>query len=241
MLSNQRVFNSYIDGFNLYKGALQNRPDLKWLDLIDLSKNYRPGWQLNRVYYFTAPIRPLFQGDEGPQRQATYLRVLRNQGIEIVYGHFRRDERWMRAASNRRLDFTAPAMPSQVGLTQRALNRAWKDSDGGGLKTKVFKLEEKGSDVNLASFLLRDVYALGLSGALVITGDSDLATPITLAKDQGADIRVVVPRRGQVSSKLRAAASSLIELHPNDLSNLQLEDVFITPKGGNIVRPNKWK
>ena len=26
-------FNAYIDGFNLYKGALQKRPELKWLDL----------------------------------------------------------------------------------------------------------------------------------------------------------------------------------------------------------------
>ena len=36
------IFNAYIDGFNLYMGALKGRPELKWLDLVAFAKPLDP-------------------------------------------------------------------------------------------------------------------------------------------------------------------------------------------------------
>ena len=43
---------------------------------------------------------------------------------------------------------------------------------------KVVKNEEKGSDVNLATWLLIDAFDKAFDAAVVITNDSDLAEPI---------------------------------------------------------------
>jgi hypothetical protein len=66
--------NVYIDGFNFYYGALKNRPDLKWLNLESYARTLLlSGHRLNRVRYFTAPVKPLPTDPEQPVRQAAYL------------------------------------------------------------------------------------------------------------------------------------------------------------------------
>ena len=46
----------------------------------------------------------------------------------------------------------------------------------------VWKTEEKGLDVNIASYLLVDGFKDDYEVAVVISGDSDLTTPIALAR-----------------------------------------------------------
>ena len=57
------TFNAYIDGFNLYKGSLERRPESKWLDIVSLCKSLEPDATLDTVYYFTAPVKSRFVGD----------------------------------------------------------------------------------------------------------------------------------------------------------------------------------
>jgi len=52
------------------------------------------------------------------------------------------------------------------------------------LKTILHKTEEKGSDVNLGAHLLMDGFLIRYDAAIVITGDSDLVTPIRMARAQ---------------------------------------------------------
>jgi hypothetical protein len=66
----------YVDGFNLYYGALKNRPSLKWLDLEALGRALAPGQHIVQVRYFTAWISGKVD-PSGPLRQQTYLRALR--------------------------------------------------------------------------------------------------------------------------------------------------------------------
>jgi hypothetical protein len=47
---------------------------------------------------------------------------------------------------------------------------------------KVVKIEEKGSDVNLATWLLIDAFDRAFDAAVVITNDSDLAEPIRMVR-----------------------------------------------------------
>ena len=49
--------NVYIDGFNLYYGAVKGTPH-KWLDLAALCTRLFPRNQINRIRYFTAIVIP---------------------------------------------------------------------------------------------------------------------------------------------------------------------------------------
>ena len=48
----------------------------------------------------------------------------------------------------------------------------------------VDKTEEKGSDVNLASHLVRDAYQQAFQVAVLITNDSDLAEPVRIVRQE---------------------------------------------------------
>ena len=79
----------YTDGFNLYYGmhTAFGRQYL-WLDLETLAQRLiRPGQALDRVVYFTAPVRQL---TDGRHRQDTYLQGLavRSTRLNIVEGPF---------------------------------------------------------------------------------------------------------------------------------------------------------
>lgn len=212
---------------------------MKWLNLQSFCQSLRPELRLQRIYYFTARVKQLYPEDQSPNRQHTYLRVLENQGIEVVHGKFRKDESWKHLASVRRDEIIEPVLGSYLGVVQRALNKCSEEAKPLVPMARVIKMEEKGSDVNLASFLLRDSFR-GLRNALVISGDSDLVTPIAFAREFGTDVRVAVPNADIKCSALRNASSSLIQLRASDLISFQLPRVFTTNSGGIISKPKEW-
>lgn len=77
----------YIDGFNLYYGAVKDGPH-KWLDLAGFFKMLRRDDDLQRVHYFTAMVG----GDPG-LRQGEYVRALMTTDlINVVLGKFKTKE-----------------------------------------------------------------------------------------------------------------------------------------------------
>ena len=115
---------AYVDGFNLYHGALEHRPASKWLDLRALSQALLPHAELDLVRYFTARVGSA-DGDPGaPQRQDVYWRAL--SGIDrltIHRGKFQTETRKLSRAGTDRNELVSVRVP-----------------------------EEKGSDVNLATY-----------------------------------------------------------------------------------------
>ena len=76
----------YIDGFNLYYGAVRNTPALKWLNIAQFCKNLRPHDDIKTIRYFSALI-------EGPTRpnQDAYLKALSTTPlVEIILGKFKK-------------------------------------------------------------------------------------------------------------------------------------------------------
>lgn len=59
----------------------------------------------------------------------------------------------------------------------------------GSRTAEVWKTEEKGSDVNLASYLLMDAFRGDCEVAIVFSNDADLKTPIEIAKN---DLNIAV-------------------------------------------------
>lgn len=118
----------YVDGFNLYYGALR-RTSFKWLDLEKLCGVVLKNTPIDAIKYFTARVKPRANDPDQSVRQEIYLRALAtNSKIEVYFGHF----------------LSHPVM----------MPRCNQDGDPTGEYVKVIKTEEKGSDVNIASHLL---------------------------------------------------------------------------------------
>ena len=80
----------YVDGFNLYYGALKGTA-WKWLDLPALfAKVLQPHHDILTVKYFTVRVSGTPADQSKPQRQDVYLRALRHYRpeVEVYFGHF---------------------------------------------------------------------------------------------------------------------------------------------------------
>ena len=145
--------NVYVDGFNLYYGAVKKTP-YKWLDIDAMCRLLLPDNEIHRIRYFTALTQPRPGSPQVQVRQQVYLRALKTlPNVSIHLGTFRQDEKMMKVAP------PANGLPPYV---------------------KVLKTEEKGSDVNLASYLLLDCFRDDFEVAVVISNDTDLITPIDM-------------------------------------------------------------
>jgi len=90
----------YIDGFNLYYGAVKSTP-YKWLDLKALFVNIlQPYNKILAVKYYTAKVASRPDDLDAPNRQTIYLNALRAHipEIQITRGHFLQSNVRMRLA-----------------------------------------------------------------------------------------------------------------------------------------------
>ncbi len=216
-------FNLYVDGFNLYYGALRGQP-YRWLDLRAFGQGLiRPSDELHRVRYFTARVRPRSQDPHAPERQGAYLRALST--LPDVAMHF-----------------------GQFLASVRVMQRA----DGGGA-VRVVRSEEKGSDVNLATHLLLDAFDDEFDAAIVVSNDSDLAEPIRVVQSRfDLPVGVAFPvlnrhrggRRRPPSNTLREVATFVRFITGSSknrrlLARCQFPET-LTDDRGSFTRPPEW-
>lgn len=143
----------YVDGFNLYYGALRRTP-YRWLDLGALCRLMLPTDNIVAINYYTALVSARPGNPSAATDQQIYLRALRTvRGLTITLGHF--------------LTHSVQMSLSGVIPTQRV----WVD-----------KTEEKGSDVNIAAHMIRDACLKRFDVAALITNDSDLAEPVRIVR-----------------------------------------------------------
>jgi hypothetical protein len=234
----------YIDALNFYYGALKGTPN-KWVDLEALSRRLVPHDTIGLIRYFTANVKPLRPGDNTHERQAAYLRALEtNPLIDIKRGHFRADVRRRALAtakqkvSSREL-FTPSLLPDWA--LRRMLRGAAKRQTEGATVAQVVIREEKGSDVNLATYLLHDaLVAKVVDKAIVITNDSDLEEPIRLVAQGGVPVGIVNPHRGPDNARLKAAATFTIPFRREVVAHCQLPNPMIGRNGKQIHKPREW-
>lgn len=235
------MFYVYIDGFNLYKGSLEHNPQFKWLDLRKLSQLLTGETDVRQIKYFTARLKTRFEGDKSNERQNTYLRVLRASGIDIIYGEFRKRRIWSPIVSPVLNEFTYPTLSNPLGLTRRTVMRMWEEAHPQVPKSHTYRFQEKGSDVNLASHLLRDVFSGNTKQVLVISGDSDLFTPLRFVSDAGADVRIAIPGyQPNILQKFRKLFPQAELISKEVLSSSQFENPFKTENNHLISKPKEW-
>jgi uncharacterized LabA/DUF88 family protein len=210
----------YIDAFNLYYGALKRSP-YRWLDLQKLMSNLYPAEQIIGIKYFTARVNALPGNPDQPLRQQLYFRALKTlQSTSIIEGHYLSHKKRMPLAN-------PPAY---------------------GAKTvEVIFTEEKGSDVNLAAHLLFDGFKNVYDCAIVVSADSDLATPIEMVrKELGKTVIVQIPqliaanRKQRRSAKLQQVATNYRSgIRAGVLAASQFP-ATITDKFGTFTKPAAW-
>ena len=207
-----RRTNIYIDGFNLYYGCLKNTP-YKWLNLAEFCrKSLPPNFQINKIRYFTALVQARPDNPQQGVRQQTFIRAIQTiPNLTIHYGNF---------------------------LTSTVSMRLAAPPPTGSPYARVIKVEEKGSDVNIATYLLMDAYEKDFEAAVIITDDSDLAEPIEVVRRRlGHHITVLSPR-GK-SRELSKVATRFRQIDPKILAASQFSPT-LTDANGTIVKPAIW-
>jgi uncharacterized LabA/DUF88 family protein len=206
------IANVYVDGFNLFYGALRGSP-YRWLDLGALSRVLLPNDDIHRIRYFTARVTSRPHDPGKSQRQDVYLRALRTiPGLTIHLGHY--------LTSAVRMPLASP-------------------QPGGPRTVEVIKTEEKGSDVNLATYLLLDACRGDCEVAVVVTNDSDLKEPVAIVRRE-LDMTVGVINPHPPAKRSRALQPSFFkQLRTGAIVRCQFPDPVIGSHG-KIHKPAEW-
>ncbi len=219
----------YVDGFNFYHGRIK-RSGAKWLDLVALfEKKLLPlksrEAELLKLKFFTSEIKAKFasRGQDAHQAQQSYHRALTvtyPSKVEIIKGYY-----------SERVDH---AMAFVEGSPPSKLNR-----------TRVWKLEEKQTDVLMALEMYRDA-SLGLCDQIVVcSNDSDMEPSISLIKQDFPHIRIgmVIPRE-QDGQRVITSASERVDWVLNYISNEALAESqypdTIPTRRKPIRKPAHW-
>lgn len=216
---------AYIDGFNLYYRMLKRQPANKWVNPKALVEAVlQPVHAVQKVNYYIARVSARAHDPLAPARQAIYLNALSSvPEIAVHEGNFMTSEVWMPLAS-----------PAQSKPASYAWNTPWPDV------VKVLKSEEKGSDVNLASHLVRDAFLNAFDVAVIVTNDSDLVEPIRIATvEAGKRVGLLVPVR-YPSHSLMAVAPFYLRIRDGHLRQAQFASPLPMPDGSLLMKPTTW-
>jgi hypothetical protein len=205
--------NIYIDGFNFYYRCVKGTP-YKWLDPAALAAILLPHEQIKRIRYFTARVSSRPYNPDAPKRQQVLLRALETlPNLTIFYGHF---------------------------LTSTVRMPLARSLPGGPKFADVIKTEEKGSDVNLASYLLLDAFRQDCELAFVISNDSDLAEPIRIARQEfGLRVGLGLPVTGTESITLKNAVDFFRRIRLGQLQASQFPN-SMSDANGAFSKPATW-
>jgi uncharacterized LabA/DUF88 family protein len=203
----------YVDGFNLYYGAVKGTP-FRWLNIRHLCDLLLPGHSIATIKYFTARVSARKDDPDKPTRQQIYLRALRTlPALEIVYGSFLSHDVMMPVAD------PSPGSPKFIRVT---------------------RTEEKGSDVNIATHLMHDAYQHKFQAAVLITNDSDLLEPIRIVRQElNFEVGILNPHRQTPSRVLIQHSSFVKQIRSGALRASQFPEVLSDNKGP-FRKPRAW-
>lgn len=228
---------AYIEGFNFYyacfthqqysEDGVRDLPDplferlqrAKWVDLRALIERCFSDCDVRAVSCFTAHVSGTRDDPTKAVRQQAYLRALQLTGVEVHLARFEKRTRTARLKTVIPCRAVPTCVPERVQVTIR---------------------EEKGSDVFLASSLVRDAFLDRFDRAVVVSNDSDLAPAIRIAVEEaGKDVAVLSPYR-RLSGSLADAATSIRRLDRELILECQLPDEIEVRPGTFLRRPAEW-
>jgi len=214
--------NVYVDGFNFYYGVLRGTPH-RWLDLSNFCRQILPNNQIERINYYTARVGATLTDPQQPVRQQTYLRALATlPDVSVILGTF---------LSHRvRMPQADPSVRTPTPLY---------NPSGRPQMIEVIKTAEKGSDVNLATHLLRDAFRNDYDIAIVVSNHSDLLEPIKIVRtDLGKKVGLLNPHK-HPSLVLVSNADFVRTIRRSVLAASQFPP-SLTDANGTFHKPPVW-
>lgn len=226
----------YVDGYNLYYGRIRSTP-FKWLDVVSLFdailKSQSPGSALLHLNYFSAPALGRFatHGEDSVLAQQNYIRAL----------EFLHSTRFMKTLGRHVVDRGGTTFPAFV---------PGKDYDR-MQRVRVWKLEEKHTDVNLALAMYMDAASGCYQQLVVCSNDSDIEPVMRAIRDHFPKITLglVAPMHplktgASVGRKLSASLERQADwvrahLLDEELERAQLPEKIHTGKKP-IRKPAHW-
>lgn len=169
--------------------------------------------QIEKIKYYTAHISSRDGNNDSRLRQKYYLQAIERYipEVEIYYGHYLTHE-----------------------ISAKVVNPPPNF-------IKVYKTEEKGSDVNLALHVLNDAWKDAYDCAVVVSNDSDLSEALRLVKNQNSKtMGLIFPNtnsKRKPSRELASHADFIKHIRAYTLSESQLPDQI---SGTNIYKPSNW-
>lgn len=141
----------YVDGLNLYRYLKSAQPGNQRLNIARLCDFFLPSVAIEEIKYFTAIMKTLDGNAEPSIKQNLYLEQLRNcdSRIAIHLGRIRIDTR------------VYPQAPRVI------------DETGRHMTAKIFKFEEKETDVNIAATMVADAAHKLADVYVLVSSDSD--------------------------------------------------------------------
>lgn len=202
----------YVDGFNLYYGCVKDTP-YKWLDLSRMAALLLPGHTIAAIRYFSANVSARPGNTDAPIRQQTFFRALRTlPNLTIQLGFF--------YAHQVRMPLVTPPR-------------------GGPNTALVWRTDEKGSDVNLATQLLVDGFDNAYDCAVLVTNDSDLLGPIRVVRHRlGKRVGLRNPQK-RPARALQGEAHFYKQIRTGVLAGRQFP-VTLTDANGTFTKPATW-
>jgi len=213
----------YVDALNLYYRALRYTAH-KWLNLEVLARASLPtACNIVAINYYYAPVSGRTDPD-APHRQNVYLRALKTLPIVSTYqGNFLANRVWAGLVTPmefRPRHWFAFIYPRPV-------------------VTRVWKTEEKGSDVNLGAHLVRDAFQNKFDTAAVLTNDTDLTEPVRIVtKECNLPVILLTPVNKPATS-LAKYARSVRHIRPY-LGPSQFPNPVVNAAGQHIHKPPSW-
>ena len=232
----------YIDGLNLYYGALRGSIH-KWLDLEELAKTLLPKDEIKIIRYFTARVNARPGDPQAPVRQDAYIRALATTPVVKVYkGRFTSRMKRKVLADHK----VHPTKIFDPHFRPRSLYLVmWKDKVRRRVNdtthAQVIIDEEKGSDVSLGVHLLNDSARGFIDKAVVISNDSDLSEAIRLAREFDVPVGIVNPHKCPTSRHLKKVSTFEIHLRDEVLPRCQFPITIRDSKGREIHKPKMWR
>jgi uncharacterized LabA/DUF88 family protein len=232
----------YVDGFNLYFGLkasvrpreyrLKSREDgvkpkgkklltkrSYWLDIQKLAKSIVRDADLVAVKYFTARIKGNYQKQ---LRQNAFLNAIQIHcpKLQIFEGRYLLRRIFCSQCRRSHKQFICPHCQYQN-----------------------IHPEEKKSDVNIATHMMRDAYENRFDIAYLVSCDSDFVPPVKAICDMNPPktVAVAFPPGQGLSKELQEAASFSFIITTNKIKTSWLPDVITKPDGTSIVIPDEWK
>lgn len=118
-------------------------------------------------------------------------------------------------------------------------NNRWRTEVQTLKKVQVIEPQEKGSDVNLASYILIDAFESKYDVAVVISNDSDLVFPIEYVKRRLGKVIGLLNPHSQPSRELLAIANFYKPIRKTVLQTSQFPE-NLKDSQGDFFKPKTW-